>query len=385
MRRCCRAAPSARVFWVPVTMALAIAAVGCGGGGSKRPPDGSAGGTGGSGGGSSGGSGGNVSVDGSTVDTPPSSGGSGGTTPTDATSDPGSSSDLGLPPPDAATDLPAGETAAMCAACTDYAPTQTLGNVSNAALNALSGMAVSRKNPNVLYVHNDRNRAEFFAVSQTGALLSTITLGGVTVLDIEDMAVGPCPAGSCVYLADIGNNIAARPSFLILRLPEPTVAPGSPATQSATAERLVYTYPDGAHNAESLLVDPRTSNLYVITKVAAGQPSAVYRLPTTFGGAAAGMATKVADLTVPAAADTPATAGDAHPCGTGFLLRTNNTLYEFRIPAGTPFENAFRATPVVVPTAPEQQGEAVAYSPDGRSYFTTSEGDNPPIHRTACR
>jgi hypothetical protein len=82
--------------------------------------------------------------------------------------------------------------------------------------------------------------------------------------------------------------------------------------------------------------------------------------------------------------DSPATAADAHPCGLAFLLRTNNTLYEFRIAEGEPFESLFAATPNEVPFGDEQQGEAVAYGSDGLGYYTTSEGTNPPIHRVEC-
>jgi hypothetical protein len=274
---------------------------------------------------------------------------------------------------------------AACSACAAYGPVQKVGMVQTGALNMLSGIAASHRNPGVLFVHNDGAQPEFFAVSEAGALLGTFTIGGVTARDVEDIAVGRCPTGLCVFLADIGNNVTPRPDFVILRTPEPAVAMnsgGAPVT--VTGERLVFTYPDGLHNAETLLVDPATGSLYVISKLAAGMPSSVYRLPTTFGGASA-VATKVADLTVPAAGDQPATGGDAHPCGTGFLLRTNTILYEFRIPAGAPFEDAFRATPMAVPSAQEQQGEGVTYSPDGRSYFTTSEGSSPPINRVSCR
>jgi hypothetical protein len=81
----------------------------------------------------------------------------------------------------------------------------------------------------------------------------------------------------------------------------------------------------------------------------------------------------------------PATAGDAHPCGTGFILATGNTAYEFRIAPGAPFEDAFKATPVVVPVAAEQQREGISYQPDGRGFFTNSEGTTQPIHHTSCK
>jgi hypothetical protein len=93
----------------------------------------------------------------------------------------------------------------------------------------------------------------------------------------------------------------------------------------------------------------------------------------------------VGELPVPAAGDRPATAADAHPCGTGFILATGNAAYEFRIAAGAPFDDAFKATPVPVPVAAEQQREGISYQPDGRGYFTNSEGAMQPINHTACK
>jgi hypothetical protein len=266
--------------------------------------------------------------------------------------------------------------------CDAYGAATLSGTVTDSNLNAISGIAASFANANVLYLHNDRDQPEFFAVDEQGTLLGTFTLGGA-VLDVEDIAVGPCPQGSCVYLADLGDNVTPRQEYQILRVAEPSVTAGSPgADQALSSELLIFNYPDGTHNAESLLVDHATQNLYVVTKETNG-PSAVYRLPQTFD-AASSAATKIADLTVPGPNDSPATAADAHPCGVAFLLRTNNTLYEFRIAEGEPFESLFAATPNEVPFGDEQQGEAVAYSSDGLRYFTTSEGTNPPIHRTDC-
>jgi hypothetical protein len=287
---------------------------------------------------------------------------------------PDNAADVGMTsPPDAS---------AACGTCTGYGAAELLGQVQDPQLTAVSGIAASWRNPGVLYVHNDRDRPEFFALAETGAVLGRFTVSGAAVRDVEDIAVGRCPAGTCVHLADLGNNISPRTEFLILRVTEPLVPPGMVASATLAAERLAFSYPDGPHNAESLMIDPGTGALYVITKVAAGQRSAVYKLPA-FG--AGGMASKVVDLPVPAAGDQPATAADAHPCGAGFLLRTNNTAYEFRIPVGAAFEAAFKVTPVSVPVGNEVQSEGIAYRPDGRGYYTTSEGARPPIHRVLCR
>jgi hypothetical protein len=285
--------------------------------------------------------------------------------------------DTSLPPPDAP---------ASCALCASYGTATQAGKITTSSLDALSGIGASLRNSGVVYVHNDRNVAQFSAVSEAGTLLGTFNVTGVTVDDIEDMAVAHCPAGTCVYIADVGGNISPRTQFAVIRAPEPQVDVNAPGgTTSIAGEKLVYSYPDGAnHNAESILVDPKSDTIFVITKVAAGMPSAVYKFPATFGGTAL-TATKVIDLNVPKSNDREATSASAHPCEPAFLLRTYNTLYEFRAAPGASLEAAFAATPTVVPVATETQSEGVTYRADGRGYFTTTEGSQPALNRVGCQ
>jgi hypothetical protein len=288
--------------------------------------------------------------------------------------------DVTIDAPGPTIDAPSG-----CNLCAAYGPAEQAGRITSSALNALSGIAASRRNAGVIYVHNDRNVAQFFAVSEPGALLGTFNVTGAAVEDIEDVAVAHCPAGNCVYLADIGGNINPRTQFAVVRAPEPEVRVDMPGgTMSLAGERLVFAYPDGAnHNAESMFIDPNSDTIYVITKVAAGTPSAVYRVAATFGGGTL-TAEKVADLTVPKSTDREASGASVHPCAPAFLLRTYNTLYEFRAAPGAALEAAFTATPTVVPVATETQSEGVTYRSDGRGYFTTTEGSQPAINRVTC-
>jgi hypothetical protein len=43
--------------------------------------------------------------------------------------------------------------------------------------------------------------------------------------------------------------------------------------------------------------------------------------------------------------------------------------------------SAFTKRPCTAPSVQERQGEAIAFAADGRAYYTSSEGLNPPIHR----
>jgi hypothetical protein len=275
--------------------------------------------------------------------------------------------------------------AAQCGACDAYGAPSLLANVQVATLTALSGIAVSARHADTLYAHNDRNSSELFALGFDGALRARFSLPGVTTVDLEDVAVGRCAAGSCVFVADIGGNIGQRDEYAILRAPEPELGASAAGAASPLAglERFAFSYEDGMHNAEGILVAPDSGALYVVTKLAAGQPSSVYALPDPLVSGA-NVARKVADLPVPRAGDSPATATAAHPCGRGFLLRTNDQLYEFRIASGIPFAMAFAAEPTAVPAGDEPQSEAVAYLPDGRGFVTAGEMPGAPIYRSLC-
>lgn len=285
-----------------------------------------------------------------------------------------------------------GASPAACGRCTAYAAPMRTGTVEPMELNALSGLTLSRAQPEILFAHNDHDRAVIYALDLQGRLHARITLDGATATDIEDIALGPCAAYSCIYLGDIGDNAAQRAEYAILRIPEPTVpaAPGNSAL-SSKAERYRFTYEDGSHNAESLMVAPDGA-LYVVTKLAPGSggrveatgASSVYKLtpPLSIDGVA--RATKVATLPAPAAGDQAASAAAAHPCGLGFLLRTYNRVYEFQAPEGASFEAAFQATPKVVAMPDEPQSEGIDYRPGGRGFVTSGEGTRAPIFSTDC-
>ncbi|HEY0708271.1 MAG TPA: hypothetical protein VGG33_15810 [Polyangia bacterium] len=379
-----------------VLLGACLAGAACGGGGSAPADAGmnaetgsaNSGGRSGSGGGAGAATGGASGQGGSSAPDASVSGGAGGAGRGGSGGSPVGGPDAGeeaAPRPEAgAPDVPASDTGG-CNVCAVWGQPTTLGRVSAAGLDALSGMAASWRNQGIVYVHNDRDRPVIHALNEMAGLVATLTLTGATVRDVEDMAVSRCPGGTCLYLADIGNNVNPREEFAIYRAIEPAlVAASMPSQQALPAERFAFRYADGAHNAESLIVDPNGGGVYIVTKVNAGMPSAAYRLMTFVAGQV-NVAMKLADLPVPRANDTPATSGTAHPCGAGFLLRTGNTLYDFRIAPGAPFEQAFRATPIAIPVATEQQGEAVTYRADGRAIYTTSEGASPPLNRTLCQ
>jgi hypothetical protein len=272
-----------------------------------------------------------------------------------------------------------------CQSCSAYAEPVQTGTIGVSELDALSGLASSRKNAGIVFAHNDHNRPVVYALDLEGKLHATITLARAPSSDIEDIAVGPCGDQQCVYLADIGDNASMRAEYAILRFPEPSVpaAPGDDA-QSPSFERFRFTYEDGSHNAEGLMVSP-AGTLYIVTKLAEAGVSSVYRLPTPLAADSVARAVKIATLPIPSASDMAASAAAAHPCGLGFLVRVYNRVYEFKTPTGADFEAAFSVMPTSVAMPNEKQSEGIDYLPDGRGFISSGEGAAAPIFRTSCQ
>lgn len=294
--------------------------------------------------------------------------------------------DAGAPQTDAGG--PAGD----CSLCAAYATPMQTGMVAQGELNALSGLAASREQPEIVFAHNDHDRPVVYALDLQGRLHARISLEQADATDIEDIEVGPCGGASCVYLGDVGDNTRVRGEYGVLRFVEPTVPsePGS-TEMSVEFERFRFRYEDGSHNAESLMVGP-DGTVYVVTKVAPGTggsvvangPSEVYRLEPPLSTTAVAVATKVATLPIPVTGEGAASAATAHPCGLAFLVRTYDRVYEFRAPAGQGFEAAFGVQPDMVVMADESQSEGISYRKDGRGFVTSGEGAQAPLFATDC-
>lgn len=273
----------------------------------------------------------------------------------------------------------------------DYCPRERAQvrqvTIAQPALDELSGLAASRKNAGVLYAHNDSgDSARFFAVGFDGAALGELQLKGADAVDWEDIAVGPCPAGSCVYLGDMGDNALNRDYSALFRVAEPAIDVAQPVgKQSLTWEWFPFHYPNHAHyDSEALLVHPLNGDVYVITKRKGADPTHVFRLPAPLKANTDVEAVPVVDLPVPKEDEPPITSGDIDPSGERLLLRTNEVLYLAHVPSGQSFEAVFTAPWERLWVADELQGEAAAWLSSGAGYATASESESPVLTIVDC-
>lgn len=247
-----------------------------------------------------------------------------------------------------------------------------------------SSSLVSTPSGTWLWTANDSgDSARFFAVGPDGRTRAVATLPGTKVTDVEDMALGP---GRTLYLADTGDNGSLRDDVTVLRVPEPSVTAAKVTTGPPV--RTTLTYEDGPHDAETLLVHPRTGQLLVVTKSAFG--STVYAAPQPL---ADGVLRRVGSVAVrdtgteggPSpqfAARLLATGGAVSPDGRRLVVRTYTDAYVYDVP-GDDLAQAFRSRPVVVPLPETRQGEAVTWTRDGSALLTSSEGRGAPVHEVA--
>lgn len=264
----------------------------------------------------------------------------------------------------------------------DEAVGTVVGRLDDPALREVSGLVASRSQ-DVLWVHNDSgDGARVYAIDRAGALRAAFDVEGAEAFDWEDLARAPGRAGrpDDLYAGDIGDNRETRDTVAVYRFPEPTVAPGSSPSQAVGAgptDRIDLRYPDGPHDAETLLVDPVTGDLFVVTKDLVGR-SGVYRAPASTAPGPAVEMEHVATLDLGIGG--LATGGDISPSGDAIAVRTYfSTLVWGRRPSES-VGDALARRPCAGPRIPELQGEAIGFAPDGESYLTTSEGEGSRIH-----
>lgn len=271
-----------------------------------------------------------------------------------------------------------------------------VGRIESAELDEISGMASSVRHPGVLYVHNDSGDVpRFFAVDEQGLTLAEFSLPLDGWQDVEDVAVGPGSRGaSSVYLADVGDNPARRSALLgrravtAYRVPEPELPAAAGAKLALPeVEALRFTYPDRPHDAEGLAIDPRTGDLFLVTKEEDGR-SLVFRAAAPLAPGKPRELEPIASLhfgqgSLPGNHMT--TAADIAPAGDAIAIRTYTDTFVWARAPGASIAQALLAAPSRLRTPLQPQGEAVTFAASGRALYTVSEGEHPTIYRLPCR
>ena len=226
----------------------------------------------------------------------------------------------------------------------------------------MSGLVETPAGPVV--VNDSGNATVLFTLAPDCSVAETRAVG-VRGRDVEDLARTP---DGVLWLADIGDNRGQRDDVALIRVP-----PTGPASVTR------WTYPDGAHDAEALLMTADERPV-VVTKELGGR-SAVY------AGDGPGRLRRAGDVTLPPSTTEggPAglfgrglvTGGAVAPDGRSAALRTYTDAFIYPV-AGATADDLVAAlrttTPVAVPLPGEPQGEAIALTDRGT---LLSAGESP--------
>jgi len=242
----------------------------------------------------------------------------------------------------------------------------------------VSGLVASRTQPHVLWLHNDSgDQARVYAIDTTLDWFKSYQLNDVRNFDFEDIALGPGhdPQLDYLYVGDIGDNRAVRESIQIYRIPEPDISYGGDIQQLYVSgvETLELRYPDGAHDAETLLVDPIMGDIYVITK--REEKARVFRTGAWTLGDHSGMLEYVTQLDW----GWPV-GGDVSFDGSMVVVRGYYQLSLWQRDPTQPLWLAFGNRECVLPLQLEPQGEAVCFASYQCGYFTLSEHMMQPLY-----
>lgn len=237
----------------------------------------------------------------------------------------------------------------------------------------LSGIAASRLEPDLYWVLED-NHDELRVLDSEGETVSEHDLPN-GFEDIEDISVviDPETGVSLLFIADIGDNDAVRDEIELWIVEEP-----SPWVDSDLEPlQIELAYPDGSHDAETLLVDPWTLDVFIVTKDAPDEQSVyVKRAPHDDEGPY-----ELEDLGDFSELDLRATGGDVSPDGFRVIVREYSSTARMWFRDGyEPLEEAFDREPCEIEVDDGSRGEGIGFTRDGRGVVSIGEGDDVPLY-----
>lgn len=261
-------------------------------------------------------------------------------------------------------------------------PLAVVATVRIVGLTESSGLAASRRHEGIFWTINDGPDATLYAFDRSGRSQARVRVAGAAAVDWEALSLGPGPVRgrSYLYIGDIGDNQHRRKVIQVYRVEEPDLK----AMVSTPAQTIRLMYPDGAHDAEALLVHPKTGDLYIVIK--SRERDSVYMAKAPLSTKTPIRLQHIADLRLPEGSLVTAlvgriTGGDISHDGRKVVLCDYERGWEAAAPEGD-FDAVWQAQWRAVDIAPRRQGEAVAYRNDGKAVLATSEGEEFPLVET---
>jgi hypothetical protein len=263
------------------------------------------------------------------------------------------------------------------------------GILGSSAIKEASGLAASSRDRGFLWVINDSgSKPELHLIETKGRYRGKTTLSGARNVDWEDLASFQSGGKSYLLAADTGDNESKRDSCTLYVLNEPELPAGDKMLdfQSRVQWQIRFRYEDGPRDCESVAVDAASGKILLLSKRT--EVPYVYELPLKpDDGSKVLTARRIGKTSVQAPtgnripfASQP-TGFDLTPDASMAAVVTYYGVFVFPRKPGEGWETAFSRDPIPLGPHKLPQAEAIAFSKDGSTIFTISEGSGTPIIR----
>ncbi len=254
-----------------------------------------------------------------------------------------------------------------------YALGEQVGVVGNPLLEEISGIVASESYKDCFWVHNDSgDEANIYLIDLYGELRAVAKLP-LEARDWEDISYGD----GYIYIGEIGDNFSQYPDKKIYRLKEPQIELNSQvqSIEIEDFETMSLTFSDSQRDSETLMWDPVSRELALITK--REEQVLLYTTPfiaTTDKESITLKPQATLDITL-------ATAGDISPKGDKILIKNYTDIYLWQREGSEPLAQILETSPTRLEYEPEPQGEAIAWHRTLDKFYTISEkvGRDSPI------
>ncbi|CAE7841065.1 unnamed protein product, partial [Symbiodinium microadriaticum] len=134
-------------------------------------------------------------------------------------------------------------------------------------LQEASGIDESYNFPDHYWIHNDSGDRPFlYLINNSGEVVMTAKVKGAQHQDWEDITTVKDENSSWIYIGDIGDNRAQRRNITVYRIKEPAHIEAEIEIPSDETVRMDIIYAEGARDAETLMYDPISAELVLVTK-----------------------------------------------------------------------------------------------------------------------
>ncbi|MEZ6090465.1 MAG: hypothetical protein R3C05_21090 [Pirellulaceae bacterium] len=126
-----------------------------------------------------------------------------------------------------------------------------------------SGIAMSYRDPNVLWTHNDSGDSpRLFAFDTDGRHRGEVKIEGAEHVDWEDIASYDIGGVASLMIGDVGDNRLSRQSVTCYRIVEPQLTDD----RAKVVQTWSIRYPEGSRDCEAIAVDGSQQLLVLATK-----------------------------------------------------------------------------------------------------------------------